>query len=91
MQAITERFGPSHLALLGVMTVSDFFTDIANAFVLKFFSAAYYLQVKLTEGSVRFLGRARQWDVRPKGRCNQFPMNRDMAMRARRYALRESL
>ena len=37
MQAITERFGPSHLALLGVMTASDFFADIANAFVLKFF------------------------------------------------------
>jgi ESS family glutamate:Na+ symporter len=37
MQAITERFGPSHLAFLVVPMVGAFFIDIANAIVIKFF------------------------------------------------------
>jgi ESS family glutamate:Na+ symporter len=37
MQAITERFGPSHLAFLVVPIVGAFFIDIANAVVIKLF------------------------------------------------------
>jgi ESS family glutamate:Na+ symporter len=37
MQAITERFGPSHLAFLVVPIVGAFFIDIANAIVIKLF------------------------------------------------------
>ena len=37
MQAITERFGPSHLAFLVVPMVGAFFIDIANAVVIKLF------------------------------------------------------
>jgi len=37
MQAITERFGPSHLAFLVVPMVGAFFIDIANALVIKLF------------------------------------------------------
>ena len=36
-QAITERFGPSHLAFLVVPMVGAFFIDIANAIVIKLF------------------------------------------------------
>jgi ESS family glutamate:Na+ symporter len=37
MLAITERFGPSHLAFLVVPMVGAFFIDIANAIVIKLF------------------------------------------------------
>lgn len=37
MQAITNRFGPSHLAFLVVPMVGAFFIDIANAIVIKLF------------------------------------------------------
>jgi ESS family glutamate:Na+ symporter len=37
MQALTERFGPSHLAFLVVPMVGAFFIDIANAIVIKLF------------------------------------------------------
>jgi ESS family glutamate:Na+ symporter len=37
MQAITERFGPSHLAFLVVPMVGAFFIDVANAIVIKLF------------------------------------------------------
>jgi ESS family glutamate:Na+ symporter len=37
MQAITERFGPSHLAFLVVPMVGAVFIDIANAIVIKLF------------------------------------------------------
>jgi glutamate:Na+ symporter, ESS family len=37
MQAITGRFGPSHLAFLVVPMVGAFFIDIANAIVIKLF------------------------------------------------------
>ncbi|MGF6604882.1 ESS family glutamate:Na+ symporter [Paraburkholderia sp. GAS448] len=37
MQAITERFGRSHLAFLVVPMVGAFFIDIANAIVIKLF------------------------------------------------------
>jgi ESS family glutamate:Na+ symporter len=37
MQAISERFGPSHLAFLVVPMVGAFFIDIANAIVIKLF------------------------------------------------------
>jgi ESS family glutamate:Na+ symporter len=37
MQAITERFGPSHVAFLIVPMVGAFFIDIANAIVIKLF------------------------------------------------------
>lgn len=39
MQAVTARFGPSHLAFLIVPMVSAFFIDIANALVIKLFLA----------------------------------------------------
>jgi Na+/glutamate symporter len=34
MQAITERFGPSHLAFVVMPMVRAFFVDIANAIVM---------------------------------------------------------
>ncbi|MBW7981027.1 sodium/glutamate symporter [Enterobacillus tribolii] len=37
MQAITERFGPSHLAFLVVPMVGAFFIDIVNAIVIKLY------------------------------------------------------
>jgi ESS family glutamate:Na+ symporter len=37
MQAITDRFGPSHLAFLVVPMVGAFFIDIANAIVIKLY------------------------------------------------------
>ncbi|GHD57408.1 sodium/glutamate symporter [Jeongeupia chitinilytica] len=37
MQAITDRFGPSHVAFLVVPMVGAFFIDIANAIVIKLF------------------------------------------------------
>lgn len=37
MQAITERFGPSHMAFLVVPMVGAFFIDIANAIVIKLY------------------------------------------------------
>lgn len=37
MQAVTERFGPSHVAFLVVPMVGAFFIDIANATVIKLF------------------------------------------------------
>lgn len=37
MQAITNQFGPSHLAFLVVPMVGAFFLDIANAIVIKLF------------------------------------------------------
>ncbi|MES2025240.1 MAG: sodium/glutamate symporter [Pseudomonadota bacterium] len=39
MQAVTGRFGPSHVAFLVVPMVSAFFIDIANALVIKLFLA----------------------------------------------------
>ncbi len=39
MQAVTDRFGPSHLAFLIVPMVGAFFIDIANAMVIKIFIA----------------------------------------------------
>lgn len=36
-QAITERFGPSHLAFLVVPMVGAFFIDIANAIIIKLY------------------------------------------------------
>ncbi len=37
MQAITDRFGPSHLAFLVVPMVGAFFIDIANALFIKLY------------------------------------------------------
>jgi ESS family glutamate:Na+ symporter len=37
MQAVTERFGPSHIAFLIVPMVGAFFIDILNALVIKGF------------------------------------------------------
>ncbi len=37
MQAVTEKFGPSHVAFLVVPMVGAFFVDIANAITLKLF------------------------------------------------------
>lgn len=39
MQAVTDRFGPSHLAFLVVPMVGAFFIDLANAVVIKLFIA----------------------------------------------------
>ncbi|WP_028452005.1 sodium/glutamate symporter [Chitinilyticum aquatile] len=39
MQAVTDRFGPSHLAFLIVPMVGAFFIDIVNAIVIKLFMA----------------------------------------------------
>jgi len=43
MQAITQRFGPSHLAFLVVPMVGAFFIDIINAMVIKLFLALPFL------------------------------------------------
>lgn len=43
MQAITQRFGPSHLAFLVVPMVGAFFIDILNAFIIKLFLALPWL------------------------------------------------
>lgn len=43
MQAITQRFGPSHLAFLVVPMVGAFFIDIINAVVIKLFLALPFL------------------------------------------------
>ena len=37
MQAVTERFGPSHLAFLVVPIVGAFFIDIVNTIVIKLY------------------------------------------------------
>ena len=37
MQAVTDRYGPSHLAFVVVPVVGAFFIDIANALVIKLF------------------------------------------------------
>lgn len=37
MTAVTQRYGPSHVAFLIVPLVGAFFIDIANAFVIRFF------------------------------------------------------
>lgn len=37
MQAVTQRFGPSHLAFIVVPMVGAFFIDIANAIIIKLF------------------------------------------------------
>lgn len=39
MQAVTDRFGPSHVAFLIVPMVGAFFVDIANAITIKLFLA----------------------------------------------------
>ncbi|XZG69501.1 sodium/glutamate symporter [Chitinibacteraceae bacterium HSL-7] len=39
MQAVTDRFGPSHIAFMLVPIVGAFFIDIANAMVIKLFMA----------------------------------------------------
>ncbi|MCV2353962.1 sodium/glutamate symporter [Paucibacter sp. B2R-40] len=39
MQAVTHRFGPSHLAFIVVPMVGAFFIDIANALIIKLFMA----------------------------------------------------
>ncbi|WP_374515321.1 sodium/glutamate symporter [Niveibacterium sp.] len=45
MQAVTERFGPSHVAFLIVPMVGAFFIDIANALVIKgFLAVSLYLR-----------------------------------------------
>ncbi|MGL5948785.1 MAG: sodium/glutamate symporter [Aeromonas sp.] len=43
MQAVTQRFGPSHLAFLIVPMVGAFFVDIINAMVIKLFMALPFL------------------------------------------------
>lgn len=43
MQAVTQRFGPSHLAFLVVPMVGAFFIDIVNAMVIKLFLALPFL------------------------------------------------
>ena len=43
MQAITDRFGPSHMAFLVVPMVGAFFIDIANAVVIKLYLALPFL------------------------------------------------
>ncbi|MCT6533085.1 sodium:glutamate symporter, partial [Staphylococcus aureus] len=37
MQAVTDRFGPSHVAFLVVPMVGAFFLDLINALVIPFF------------------------------------------------------
>jgi len=39
MTAVTQRYGPSNLALLVVPLVGAFFIDIANALIIKLFLA----------------------------------------------------
>ncbi len=43
MQAVTQHFGPSHLAFLVVPMVGAFFIDIANAIVIKLFLALPFI------------------------------------------------
>lgn len=43
MQAITQRFGPSHMAFLVVPMVGAFFIDIINAMVIKLFLAMPFM------------------------------------------------
>ncbi|KUE79373.1 sodium/glutamate symporter [Aeromonas schubertii] len=43
MQAVTMRFGPSHLAFLVVPMVGAFFIDIINAMIIKLFLALPFL------------------------------------------------
>ncbi|AXE30740.1 sodium/glutamate symporter [Chromobacterium phragmitis] len=43
MQAVTERFGPSHLAFLVVPMVGAFFIDIVNAIVIKLYLALPFI------------------------------------------------
>lgn len=43
MQAVTQRFGPSHLAFLVVPMVGAFFIDIINALIIKLFLAMPWL------------------------------------------------
>lgn len=45
MQAITERFGPSHMAFLVVPMVGAFFIDIVNALVIKLYLMLPILRV----------------------------------------------
>ena len=44
MQAVTERFGPSHVAFLIVPMVGAFFIDITNALTIKLFLALPFLR-----------------------------------------------
>ena len=37
MSAVTQRFGPSHLAFIVVPLVCAFFIDLANAFIIPLF------------------------------------------------------
>jgi ESS family glutamate:Na+ symporter len=41
MSAVTQRFGPSHLAFIVVPLVCAFFIDLANAFIIPFFLNAF--------------------------------------------------
>lgn len=43
MQAVTDRFGPSHVAFLIVPMVGAFFIDIVNAIVIKLFLALPFM------------------------------------------------
>ncbi len=45
MQAITERFGPSHMAFPVVPMVGAFFIDIVNALVIKLYLMLPILRV----------------------------------------------
>lgn len=40
MTAVTQRYGPSHLAFLIVPPVGAFFIDVVNALVIRLFLAA---------------------------------------------------
>lgn len=51
MQAITERFGPSHMAFLVVPMVGAFFIDIVNALVIKLYLMLPILPVKNEKAS----------------------------------------
>ncbi|VEB41128.1 Glutamate permease [Chromobacterium violaceum] len=50
MQAVTERFGPSHLAFLVVPMVGAFFIDIVNAIVIKLYLALPFIASRLSAG-----------------------------------------
>ena len=43
MQAVTQRFGPSHMAFLVVPMVGAFFIDLLNAIIIKIFLALPWL------------------------------------------------
>ena len=43
MQAVTQRYGPSHIAFLVVPMVGAFFIDIANAIVIKLYLALPFI------------------------------------------------